>query len=86
MSIFNFLNFKLKFTTLLDINLKLTLIFMKTQSANLPHKLEMATAMTTTTIIIVTLMAVTVAVLASTKNGVQNVNAKLEFMLKSQIP
>ena len=73
-------------TTLLDINLKPTLIFMKTQSANLPHMLEMATAMTTTTICIVTLMAVTVVVLVSTKNGVQNVNAKMGLMLESPIP
>ena len=73
-------------TTLLDINLKPTLIFMKTQNANLPHMLEMATAMTTTTICIVTLMAVTVVVLVSTKNGVQNVNAKMGLMLESKIP
>ena len=58
---------------------------MKTQSANLPHKLEMATAMTTTTIIIVPLMGVTVVALVSTKNSVQNVNAKTVLMLESQI-
>ena len=58
---------------------------MKTQIANLPHMLEMATAMTTTTIIIVPLMGVIVVALVSTKNSVQNVNAKTVLMLESQI-